>query len=321
MQLEALLGLYLVKWTSLHRNVNLSYGAAPHKPVLLLTLLDLFDKGSLQKNFIAVSPELVAAFRFYWQALVPANTWQERIAYPFRHLTHEGWWELIKDGAPVSTKSIGDVTSIGQLLRKVDGARFADDLWMLLQDKVARAALRQRLIERYFAEQDARHPALVLPTLPADPLAAEAERLVTEAQTRRFRLVTTKTESESDVAFVRHSLFPRVVKALYEDTCAVCRLAVRTERGRTLVDAAHIVPFSESQNDDPRNGLALCKNHHWGFDQGWFGLRDDYSIIVSPALRNVTPFLIADTAAYLPPLTQYAPAKEALAWHRANRLI
>ncbi len=312
---------YLNKWTALHRNITPQYGAAPHKPVLLLALLDLLDKGVLQTNDISISPELVAAFRFYWQSLVPTNTWQERIAYPFRHLAHEGWWELIKDGAPVSAKSVGDVTSIGQLTRKVDGARFAGDLWMLLQDTVARASLRQCLIERYFTDQNAPQPALALPTLPADPLAAEAERLISEAQTRRFRLLTTKTEAESDVAFVRHSLFPRVVKALYEDTCAICRLAVRTERGQTLVDAAHIIPFSESQNDDPRNGLALCKNHHWGFDHGWFSLSDEYRIIVSPALRNVASFLVADSAAYLPQLAQYAPAKDALAWHREKKFL
>jgi len=32
----------------------------------------------------------------------------------------------------------------------------------------------------------------------------------------------------------------------------------------SLVEAAHIIPFGESQNDKPDNGLALCPNHHWG---------------------------------------------------------
>ena len=35
----------------------------------------------------------------------------------------------------------------------------------------------------------------------------------------------------------------------------------------TFVDAAHLVPFSETRNDHPTNGLALCKNHHWALDQ------------------------------------------------------
>ena len=28
------------------------------------------------------------------------------------------------------------------------------------------------------------------------------------------------------------------------------------------------------------NRLALCKNHHWAFDHGWFGVDDDYQIMI-----------------------------------------
>jgi len=28
------------------------------------------------------------------------------------------------------------------------------------------------------------------------------------------------------------------------------------------------------------NGLALCKNHHWAFDRGWFGVDDDCRIVI-----------------------------------------
>ena len=43
---------------------------------------------------------------------------------------------------------------------------------------------------------------------------------------------------------------------------------MRTIDGHTAVDAAHIIPWSISHNDDPRNGLALCKLCHWSFDEG-----------------------------------------------------
>ena len=44
-------------------------------------------------------------------------------------------------------------------------------------------------------------------------------------------------------------------------------LASVPEHELSFVDAAHIVPFSETRNDHPTNGLALCKNHHWALDQ------------------------------------------------------
>jgi len=34
-----------------------------------------------------------------------------------------------------------------------------------------------------------------------------------------------------------------------------------------LNTATHLIPFSESRNDHPTNGLALCKNHHWAMDR------------------------------------------------------
>jgi len=36
---------------------------------------------------------------------------------------------------------------------------------------------------------------------------------------------------------------------------------------RSLVEAAHIIPFGVSRNDKPDNGLPLCPNHHWAMDR------------------------------------------------------
>jgi putative restriction endonuclease len=55
---------------------------------------------------------------------------------------------------------------------------------------------------------------------------------------------------------------------LYDYQCVACGLRIwLPEHDVTFVDAAHLVPFSESRNDHPTNGLALCKNHHWALDQ------------------------------------------------------
>ncbi|MDO8539237.1 MAG: HNH endonuclease [Opitutaceae bacterium] len=53
---------------------------------------------------------------------------------------------------------------------------------------------------------------------------------------------------------------------IYDYTCAACgaRLLLGNE---TLVEAAHIIPFSVGRNDKPTNGMALCPNHHWAMDR------------------------------------------------------
>jgi putative restriction endonuclease len=47
------------------------------------------------------------------------------------------------------------------------------------------------------------------------------------------------------------------------------------------VDAAHIEPFAETQNDDIENGLALCKNAHWMFDEGLWSVGKDGRVVLA----------------------------------------
>jgi putative restriction endonuclease len=35
-----------------------------------------------------------------------------------------------------------------------------------------------------------------------------------------------------------------------------------------MVQAAHLIPFSEAEDDDPRNGIALTPDFHWLMDRG-----------------------------------------------------
>src|SRR5205085_391638 len=120
--------------------------------------------------------------------------------------------------------------------------------------------------------------------------------------------------------YVRHALFPKVVKALYNHSCCVCQLNAHTNVGGGLIDAAHIMPFGLFHNDDPRNGIAFCKNHHWGFDSGWFSIGDDYRILVSLRLLNASTFIMAGVTIAIPSQTALSPAPNALEWHRNNVL-
>ncbi len=81
----------------------------------------------------------------------------------------------------------------------------------------------------------------------------------------------------------RSSQFSRRVKRLYEQTCAFCGVRRETPDGNWEVEAAHIHPKKEAGTDDVRNGIALCKLHHWAFDAGWFSISDDYEILVKDA--------------------------------------
>jgi len=64
-----LLQQFIDKITRLKR-ANTKYGMAPHKPVLLLAFIDLFDNGLLTENHIYVDADLVGAFLENWRLLV-----------------------------------------------------------------------------------------------------------------------------------------------------------------------------------------------------------------------------------------------------------
>ena len=120
--------------------------------------------------------------------------------------------------------------------------------------------------------------------------------------------------------YVRHALFPQIIRAVYDDTCAVCGLFARIPK-TSIVEAAHIKRFADFHDDHPSNGLALCKGHHWGFDAGAFGIANDYRIIVSRRIGESVPLVTAGILLGLPLKIEYAPAVEALRWHRQNVLL
>jgi putative restriction endonuclease len=65
----------------------------------------------------------------------------------------------------------------------------------------------------------------------------------------------------------RSSAFRRKILQIYRGKCTACGIELQLpEPAISLVEAAHIVPFCDSHDDHPSNGLALCKNHHWAMD-------------------------------------------------------
>lgn len=78
----------------------------------------------------------------------------------------------------------------------------------------------------------------------------------------------------------RDEAFRIGIQELYNCACAVCGLALRSPNGRPESHAAHIYPKSMMGSDDLRNGLCLCRLHHWAFDVGWISVSDDLTVLV-----------------------------------------
>ncbi|HOY58191.1 MAG TPA: hypothetical protein PK640_08670 [Verrucomicrobiota bacterium] len=66
----------------------------PHKPVLLLSVIDLLDRGLLTDNAVPLSDELVATFKRYFEVVRKHND-QPTVQNPFFHLSGDKFWQLV----------------------------------------------------------------------------------------------------------------------------------------------------------------------------------------------------------------------------------
>lgn len=292
---------------------------APHKPFLLLSILDLIANKRVKTNFFELDAELIDTFDLYW-ANVIGDERDSNILMPFYHMTSEGFWSLVPAaGKAAILASGGKIKSFRQFYQLVLGARLDDELFALLQASSTRDKLRRILIETYFVPE--LRPEIVrVGTISSESF--EYSRELIDRTKGRFILKEAPV-TETYLTESRSAAFRRVVIDAYKHTCAFCRIRVIAPDGRTAVAASHIVPWSHSHNDDPRNGMALCGLHHWSFDRGLVGVAGDYHISVSPVVDvedNAAEALLSlnNQPIYVPAEAMLRPARSALHWHMEN---
>ena len=125
----------------------------PHKPVMLLALLDLFDQGVIKENRITYSPELLELFGEYFDAVRSEND-QPTPINPFFYLRGDGFWHHHPcPGQDAVLRALSGPPGIKAFQAISDYVFLDDELFALLRDPVARSQLRSVLINRYFADQ------------------------------------------------------------------------------------------------------------------------------------------------------------------------
>lgn len=78
----------------------------------------------------------------------------------------------------------------------------------------------------------------------------------------------------------RDSVFREMIKKLYSERCAICGSDLHSPDGKPEVQSAHIFPKERKGSDDLRNGICLCRLHHWAFDSGWISISNELLIMV-----------------------------------------
>jgi len=146
---------------------------------------------------------------------------------------------------------------------------------------------------------------------------------VDEANQNPFSMFDEQAASQvHSVRAGRSAAFRNRVLQAYRHQCCVCAGSLVDLSGIFETEAAHIVPKKSAGSDDARNGLALCRKHHWSFDRGLFGVDGERCVIVPDAVlaipQNASLAAFHGREINRPTRPEWAPHPRALDWHRAH---
>jgi putative restriction endonuclease len=262
--------------------------------------LELAERGLLPKDLLILSPQLNFEFCTYWRVVAHRRTQRPDARLPFHHLQSDGFWVALDEDMQPSPDD-----------RLTRYARLDPEFAALVSEPEFREQARQILISRYFQPEERLSPY----SLFGMPVPSH------EMVERDLNAVQTEDAQERG----RDARFRLNVVAAYNFTCALTGYRLLTLSSGTIVDAAHIHQFARSRNNETQNGLALCKNAHWLFDNGLWTIAEDYTIVValdqfsedSPDQKGLSAYHGGKLR--LPEDTQLWPRPTNLAWHRKHK--
>ena len=208
----------------------------PHKPAMLLAVLDLADAGRLKDNRIVYDTPLIERYARYFD-IVKRGDDELNPHHPFFHLKNDGFWHLKpREGNEEQVQNLTTVTN-AQMRDQVQYASLDPELFRVLQNPEGRAELRNYLINRYFPEE--KKQLLAEETFEKEVSAYEG---VLEREVIRFPELSFAKERaivrEVPTEEVRNMAFARLVKEAYDYRCAASGLRLILDDGSSIVEAA-----------------------------------------------------------------------------------
>jgi putative restriction endonuclease len=297
--------------------VNKVGGQAPYQPLLLLSLIELVEQDIVIDNYFAISSELISIFIKYRDRL-SNGYYQADLAQPFYHMSKkdDAFWHLEpKPGHEEVLRSGGRLNTLKKLKDNVLYGYFDLELFEILQNRIYRTTLISTIIDQWFPGEFEKVKELLQ--------IHSFEQLRLRLKDSGGAIYSVEDVKDELVNEVRDAAFRKNLLILYDQRCTFCKLRIVSMFGENIIDGAHIKPFSKFRDNHYTNGLALCKNHHWAFDRGWFGVDQEYKVIVphdrfaeEPPEASISMHHFHGKRISLPIQEDAYPSQEALRWHR-----
>ena len=238
----------------------------PHKACLLLAVMELAERRDLPENKIYYGTALIESFKRYLEATKSGPERNPETAhYPMLHLKANGFWHLQHHSGKKSTldeflNGRADAKRSPKFVREnVAYAELDRELYDLLLNADTRAELRKILTDAWQKDyQDDIHHAV-------QHMQKEAEYEHKLINATLDGILCAKGDLPPKA--IRKPVFRRLVLDAYNYRCAATGWRFSMPDRTSLLDAAHIHPFSESNDDRTINGMALTPNIHRAMDR------------------------------------------------------
>lgn len=295
-------------------------GPAPHKPVLLLSIIDMIDRGQITHRTVEITPELVLSFKTHWSLLVDTE-YMMNLALPFYHLRNEpAWfWHLTANPGYEKSLELGR-KSFNSLVEVIQYAELDRELYDLLIDTETRYFFRNLLLENYFPYKKISY---INSNRDNQADIDAIEKKITESSSLQYAAEYDSLDEEE--RFVRSGFFKKVVPRTYNFTCCISGWRIDIVADVQLIDACHIIPFKTSHDDTIGNGIFLCPNLHRAFDRGLLSIDQNFCVLTSSRFKEIEnhPYNIKQfhgKRIHLPENVLLYPNQTNLEWHRTNVL-
>lgn len=302
-------------------------------PILVLSIIQGFERKFFSDERIYLSPELIDLFTSNWALLVKTGNYHPLIAQPFYHLKSDGrlplWWRLVPNpGCELWLENAGSMRSLRNLTSAIDHVEIDVELAVILTDAYSRQVLRHAVLQKYFPNQadiDLDAAGNHFDEVTRQIVNEDPETYITTIKKLKKEMSGSDIQRElfQQEIMIRGGAFKKEVPKLYGYRCCISGLKIDAMFNVSMIDACHIVPFAKSYNDTITNGIALCPNLHRAFDRGMIAIDGNYKVIVSERFTENPNSVysikqLAGRPILLPTEPRYRPLVENFEWHRKH---
>lgn len=155
------------KYAKMMRNLSVKVTKgikAPHKAIMLISIMDLIKDGTIKSNKIFIEDVIADTFRKNWDIFISG---EKRFSFfvcspwtPFWHLKKDGFWHFSPRNTLIDVENLaprGQTASVGKMRSEIQFAYFDSNLFALFEDPVYRNKFIDILYDEYVSQNYSEH--------------------------------------------------------------------------------------------------------------------------------------------------------------------